>query len=331
MNKLPSRSDEIYKEIESFEDYEFSNNIAYEMMIRNSDFIKDRYVLTVKCVTFRIMIEEEEYEIIMKEIDKDFLKLNEREKAIHYKELILMYVDKYGISYNDMMNCYNKEYLFLHNSLQYKIGNKNIEYDLPKDYKITPDDNITLEYELAFKRPKIQIKNFSKITQISLNLSLPKNELLEYISKIKDIADNGDIKAPIELLGENLQKAECNFKQNKKKRYADMFFIYDYVSARLETIHHYNKEARREYDNEVFEINNNPSLTRKYKQIQLSEAKTKYLQNTIDTKITDIFNEDELISQLQLTGNSISKLYYIIKPYIEEAKYKELITGIKQL
>ena len=37
MRELPKRSDAIYKEIESFEDYELTNNMAYEMAIRNSE------------------------------------------------------------------------------------------------------------------------------------------------------------------------------------------------------------------------------------------------------------------------------------------------------
>jgi hypothetical protein len=39
MINLPKRSDSIYKEIESFKDYEFTNCIAYEMAIRNDEVI----------------------------------------------------------------------------------------------------------------------------------------------------------------------------------------------------------------------------------------------------------------------------------------------------
>ena len=45
MDKLPQRDDLIYKEIEEFQDYELTNCIAYEMMIRNSFFLKDREYL----------------------------------------------------------------------------------------------------------------------------------------------------------------------------------------------------------------------------------------------------------------------------------------------
>jgi hypothetical protein len=37
MEDLPKLTDSIYKEIEEFEDYEYSNCIAYEMCIRNKE------------------------------------------------------------------------------------------------------------------------------------------------------------------------------------------------------------------------------------------------------------------------------------------------------
>ena len=40
INNLPKRTDVIYKEIESFEDYEYTNCIAYEMAIRNDEVRK---------------------------------------------------------------------------------------------------------------------------------------------------------------------------------------------------------------------------------------------------------------------------------------------------
>ena len=40
MEELPKLTDSIYKEIEEFEDYEYSNCIAYEMCIRNKEVKK---------------------------------------------------------------------------------------------------------------------------------------------------------------------------------------------------------------------------------------------------------------------------------------------------
>lgn len=47
MTQLPKRSDPIYKEIEEFKDYEYTNCIAYEMAIRNKEVIKLKNKLTV--------------------------------------------------------------------------------------------------------------------------------------------------------------------------------------------------------------------------------------------------------------------------------------------
>lgn len=40
--EMPKRSDPQYIEIENFKDYELTNCIAYEMAIRNPEFIKFR-------------------------------------------------------------------------------------------------------------------------------------------------------------------------------------------------------------------------------------------------------------------------------------------------
>ena len=67
---------------------------------------------------------------------------------------------------------------------------------------------------------------------IIINPNLPKEELIAYISKIKDDfdKDNSIIKTPLELLGETLEKSD-NKKTPKKPKasvYADWFYIYDY-------------------------------------------------------------------------------------------------------
>ncbi|MFW2454266.1 hypothetical protein ACN4FY_11835, partial [Aliarcobacter butzleri] len=70
------------------------------------------------------------------------------------------------------------------------------------------------------------IKPYTK-TEIELNLNLPKEELIAYISKIKDDfdKDNSIIKTPLELLGEILENENIDIKnlpkRDIKKIYAD--------------------------------------------------------------------------------------------------------------
>ena len=89
---------------------------------------------------------------------------------------------------------------------------------------------IKSEINSNFKR-KLTLKNELNI-KIDLPFNLPKEELIAYISKIKDDfdKDNSIIKTPLELLGETLEKSD-NKKTPKKPKasvYADWFYIYDY-------------------------------------------------------------------------------------------------------
>ena len=51
MDRLPQRDDLIYKEIEEFQDYELTNCIAYEMMIRTDN---DYHVVSNKSYVYKI-------------------------------------------------------------------------------------------------------------------------------------------------------------------------------------------------------------------------------------------------------------------------------------
>ncbi|MFY4795173.1 hypothetical protein ACOTVS_01440 [Aliarcobacter butzleri] len=86
---------------------------------------------------------------------------------------------------------------------------------------------------LRLKRPRLSIyKELDKTIKFNINLNLPKEELIAYISKIKDDfdKDNSIIKTPLELLGEILEKSDNKRTPKKPKAsvYADWFYIYDY-------------------------------------------------------------------------------------------------------
>ena len=63
IEQLPNRNDRNYKKIESFEEYELTNCIAYEMAIRNEEVIKlineklmlfDEFIVRVQQIFFLI-------------------------------------------------------------------------------------------------------------------------------------------------------------------------------------------------------------------------------------------------------------------------------------
>ena len=206
MDKLPQRDDLIYKEIEEFQDYELTNCIAYEMMIRNSVFLKDR-----------------EY------LKSELIPLFHQDKIT--KDKLWKFSDErdYGVSFFDMAHTDNLHRGFFTSNLittEVLINGQNY-------LNVEKKENDLLETKINFhlSRPKLRF-NKTKRAVIKLNFSLPKEELIAYISKIKDDfdKDNSIIKSSLELLGETLEKSD-NKKTPKKPKalvYADWFYIYDY-------------------------------------------------------------------------------------------------------
>jgi hypothetical protein len=355
MDSLPKRSDDIYKEIESFEDYELTQCVAYEMAIRNDDEnfsmiplwelektsnyelsdidLYGYFSLADKVTSF--------YPTYIEETKKNAFNLfKEQPDFKHFDEKML-----------ETLFQQSKKYWFnkIANNLEYFIEkflmNENKEFVPLKLPTLTEDINVdrTLLIEiikhsnrlksyqlLKYSRPQITT-HLSKVITININIGLPLTELIAQITKIKSNFDNEIVivKAPIELLGETLEDATPKKDYPKKptaQKMADMFFIYDYVKVRLKNIQEENKNNAIELEEEIENIKKYHTGADRKKRI--AYAKAEHLESNIDTKITDIFKEDELTKILNLSGANISKLYYAIKPYIDDLKYKELITGV---
>lgn len=237
MDNLPQRDDSNYKEIEEFQDYELTNCIAYEMAIRNDKVIK----LIEK--RKKLELEYTERNKNIEEFTKDFFDLYE---IYHEKEnQILIELEVYGI---DKIFLYNDIYVVFEDEKEYLI---NLREKFRPIYFVDKNDKNIHKYTENIKLGKIEQKGYirnpiidfrmarqklkfklKKIIDIDLNLNLPKEELIAYISKIKDEYDknNSIIKTPLELLGETLEKSD-NKKTPKKPKasvYADWFYIYDY-------------------------------------------------------------------------------------------------------
>jgi len=154
-----------------------------------------------------------------------------------------------------------------------------------------------------FKR---KINNSNQIATM-LNFSLPEDEIVEYVKHIKRTLNNEDvriIKSPLELLGEELDKADnisnmCskNSRDNEKcfdgrkglsrtDKLADMFFIYDSVKA-----------GDKKLD--------------------------------IMIEIDKYYDHDD-IKKKSFSGDTYDKYNVIAKDYINNERYKELISGVKE-
>lgn len=341
--KLPKRSDSIYKEIEEFEDYEYSNCIAYEMCIRNKE-VKRLFEVLEKMEHLRKSLKPKErinwkkhrrdyypivenkltLNVIKKELkNKYFIDFNKKQIINHKPENLkdclglISFVPK--AKSNEAKEFENKEFekwLFID-----KIGKNEIikdgYYSIQTYYK--KDNKYKNKIYTNFK--KELIKPYNK-TEIELNLNLPKNELIAYISKIKDDydKDNSIIKSPLELLGEDI-KIDNSIDKNKinKNLIAKKFFVYDYVTKRLEQIEDSIKNYTIEYEEKKEDINKSPYYTKQDKLIQIRELK-KELEENINQRKIEIFEEFEDIPK-----GTAKRYYYDIKDYIDDLKYKELI------
>ncbi|MCT7587036.1 hypothetical protein [Aliarcobacter butzleri] len=358
--KLPKRSDLIYKEIEEFEDYEYSNCIAYEMCIRNKEVKKILKSITNKrdeIIEFFEDYEEYNLEVVSNECN-ELIKYGINDKVILEifsnilnKESNIK-IGKSGISIeyeNDLILDRKKDYLYVD-----LIDDGIVGVLENGDEEIIPYKQMNLDYipliKKSYSRPTLKIDK-SKIFKVELNLSLPREELLDYVSKIKDDFNNKTnamIRTPIDLLiydsslmeyiGKENNTSEINrkldsledillddktdnsnMKKFKKKLIADKFFVYDYVTKRLEQIEDSIKNYTIEYEEKKEDINKSPYYTKQDKLIQIRELK-KELEENINQRKIEIFEEFEDIPK-----GTAKRYYYDIKPFIDDLKYKELI------
>lgn len=184
-----------------------------------------------------------------------------------------------------------------------------------------------------FKRP---MKEFNQ-TQVAFNMSLPKNEIIAYITRIKDDYDNKEssYKTLNQLLYGDDTRIEDKLDHDDKKRYADDFFIYDYYTQsddehdkKLEAIQKKlsqcnglkDKITRNNYDKGI-----------NYSEIQNDENNKSAVRKTSTIDIETLVNSSNKQKDYKyyLTIDVIKKRYDKMKELIDSKKYKTLIYNIK--
>lgn len=157
-----------------------------------------------------------------------------------------------------------------------------------------------------FKR---KIHNSNQVATL-LNFSLPLNEIQDYIEHIKHTLDNPDnadvkiIKSPVELLGEELEKADDITKMCSENR-----------NANLKCFDWRKGLSRAEKLGDMFFI---------YDRERAGEKKIRIM-----TEI-DEFYDPKSIKQTSFHGDTYNNYLLIAKDYINNERYQELITGVKK-
>jgi len=337
MNNIPKRNDKIYLEIENFKDYELTQCIAYEMAVRNEELIdkvvnlmneykqyfttdgfskkkQSEFTFKANFIANKYFINREIFMNIKNKYEnrnsifetimnsKTIQSKAESEKCVvELKSTVKDLMSIYEEICNDRFNLEFKEYedIELDNNTMYSfkkvVDSVNFKNNFYKHKK-----KIDKTTTIIFSRPKLSIsEDYNKAeVDIKVNLSLPLKEIEAYIKKIKSTYDKNHnvLKAPIELLGEDLQQADslvCDSKNkcfdsrivlSKQQKIADMFYIYDGLK---------NGMTQRKIQNEVYNY---------------------YADLGIETQTLD--------------SKTLKRYKMIAIDYIDNMRYKELVTGV---
>lgn len=296
-DEILKRSDDDYLEIEQFKEYEFSWCIAFEMAKRDAELRKDtqrfikfykRHKIKIDFIPFSVETFEKDFNYRLHRRAKvifeygydyfaqkywlipiDLYYVTQDETALKMAEVYVHQFhhieeempnerfsleDEDGIFFESSVNL-NNEHFFQDKGI---ISDEDI-LEAIADFDIDPSlIESKIKVTENFSRPKLSIPaTVNKNVHIELNLALPKNELLAYISKIKNRYDEDKniIKSAVELLGAELLDAgflevdsEQMYKKDRRKtmseKCADLFFIYDCNTNNLSmdyTLDHLNR------------------------------------------------------------------------------------------
>jgi hypothetical protein len=198
-----------------------------------------------------------------------------------------------------------------------------------------------IQVEPRYKRPTLRFKE-SKVINLPVNLNLSKEELVEYISQIKDEYDHGKarIKNPLETIGKILNKASRSnnlkklrkHKKNRKAGMADAFFVYDVFQILQPYFEDKKKEIMQQKEKNIKEIRHRKDIDKADKESLIKDEKEKTKKNK------GLYSKDDLYKKIAQYGKlpeyNIKAMYEFMQEYIDptddqlKPKYQELITGI---
>lgn len=158
------------------------------------------------------------------------------------------------------------------------------------------------------------------ISNLQLNLNLPKDELIAYLSKIKDNYDNNNsiIATPLELKDEELNIEYEKIKHMKSIEWADTFYMYDYFKSNKNDNFTRRKDKIQENLNKHYCINEDLNVD--------SELDYKNPQN-----IAKRFSKVNTSDSHHLGIETITTRIKLMEKLIDNKKYKVLTTKSKIL
>lgn len=303
-----SRNDNHYKEIEEFEDYELTNCVAYEMAIRNNDYLKELLTIVeeynLKFIQYsKGKYSDENTDLALKVIHNKEI----RDNAIYntfisglmtslrtvgineFAKFDLFKIDQ--IQHFEIIKYLKKNYD--KEELDLKEGEINIKiaegFRIIQSGPVDKDETLLLKNEIIpdFKRPFLKFR-IGRHSETLLNLALPLDELTKYLEIIKNSIDKDKlIKNPQELEEKILLEHNNKYALKRKKAllYADVFFAYDYFTEALKINKNLVKENIYEsIDNEILYYYDSNNIGGTHRQKTTYRINITNMKRTIEEK-----------------------------------------------
>jgi len=288
---------------------------------------KEYFTVDFESLTFESIKEKISYlaNTLAKELYDDYYIIYQYESETDFKEIYnpLAFLERDNELTRYVSNTYHDaDYLKKYKSNYSKNKYFTILQDIDRNKKDFNFNTIYPNFSTA-------LRDFTN-TKIALNLNLPKDEIIDYIEKIKNNYDSEDsiIKTPMQILEKEL---EINNNINETNKWGDILFIYDYyhscqlftgknkseivLEIQMELTKYHGLKIKKTSD----EIKNKKDT--KYKQVSWAE----HIENNPEDEQAYV-NFDKDIKPY-LSTRAIENKYNLIKKYIEgnNPKYKTLI------
>jgi len=312
-----------YKYIEEFKEYELSFCIAYEMMIRNNDFINDFKIFMHKLAHL-----EEEFK---KDNGKSYFELRKKLENKYFFNLSSKHFTFLCLRGYDFLNPSSlKEAPSIANNLQSCKNSGNVKANNEYTSFLMQKENLTnpkIEREVGsfFSRPKLCIvKRQSKEFTIKINPNIPIKENIEYLKKVLEHHTNNKsfIKSPLELLGEELEIDTIDIKKSfTAKEWADIFFIYDFWK-------HTKGAAKDKYHDleEILTKYHGYRIEKPASQIKAGYTKYKLVPYEVYHKLKPNGNYKGKKIKPYYSISTLKNRLKLIQSLIDDLKYKTLLT-----
>ena len=315
----PNRNDLKYKEIESFEVYEITPCIAYEMAIRNNE-------------VQRLLSQSRKPESNNKELKQKLL-------AYGFDDIAsLFFFDRNicsdigdGIKTIAGNGIVNFKANWIDTEEAYAFDNKNEMVRLKKSH-LDLYRNLIIFHKI--KRPKLTLPKIHEY-KVDINFALPEKEILSYVKKIRDSVELNNKTSLEKLISDDLASSE----KRLSKSYADMFFAYDYFEY-CKTI---NENKDKEAQDKIAQIKENHKNDLDMSQrnfhidnIKVSYANSKQSSKDISFEIEEIINPKQANNidkslddpnTKNIRATTTERHLAAMRKYIDQLEYKELLTG----